>query len=53
LMPFNMGGLYSGLKPTRTPGAGKRNSCAWAKGRGPKVLIKKDRIKIPDKNIRE
>jgi hypothetical protein len=41
LMPLRIEGLKSGLKPTLTPGAGRRNSWAWTKGKGPKVLAKK------------
>src|SRR5208282_4721524 len=32
LIPFNIGGLNSGLKFTITPGAGKRKSWAWTNG---------------------
>ena len=41
LMPFNIGGLNSGLRWTITPGAGRRKSWVWAKGIGPKELTKK------------
>ena len=40
-MPFNIGGSSGGLKCTITPGAGKRNSSARAKGKGPSILVKK------------
>lgn len=40
-MPLSTGGLNSGLKWIITPGAGKRNSLAWAVGTGPNVLTPK------------
>lgn len=41
LDPLKMIGASGGLKRTMTPGAGSLNSCAWTKGRGPKVLARK------------
>ena len=40
LMPLRIGGSSGGLN-YHGPGAGKRNSSAWAMGRGPRAFSKK------------